>query len=45
MVSYKEKILHLHLMVARRKQYEIKVRYCKDITIKVLLELNYVINI
>lgn len=45
MVSYKQKTLYLYLMVARRKQDEIKVRYCKDVTIKVLLELNYVINI
>lgn len=44
-VSYKVKILHKYLMVTRRKQDEIKIRYCKDITIKVLLEFSFVINI
>ena len=34
-----------YLMVIRRKQDEIKIRYCNNIITKVLLELNFVINI
>ena len=32
-------------MVIRRSQDDLKIRHYKDITIKVLLELNFVINI
>lgn len=41
-MSYKEN--NKYLMVIKRKQDEIKLRYCKDTPIKVLMGLNFVIN-
>lgn len=31
-------------MVIKRKQDEVKLRYCKDIPVKVLMELNFFIS-